>query len=391
MAKNVSGTIAAKSGGKRIKTRFPGVYSRKILNKRTSKPDTAFDICYRTQEGKLRWEVIGYASDGVNAAYANGRRGAILDGISKGEKPKRKRDRNGITFGAGWELFKERWLPNLARPQDEINRYTYYLEDALAHRRMDTITLLDLEDLKQRLLKQGFAPATVRLALSDVRRMYRKLTAWGAYDGPIPTEGLVMPKVDNARTRFLTREEAIRLLEAVKKRSTTWYGIAFLSLYTGMRKKEVLGLRCEHLDFGARQILIKDAKTGSRSVPMTDDVAIFLKSLEPDTPDAFLFTRRGGGPHDIIRSDSDESFVRAVKDCGLNDKITDSRHKVVFHTLRHTYCSWLAMSGVPLYTISELVGHTTVQMTKRYSHLCPDTKHDAAAKIAAIMQDEGGE
>ena len=119
---------------------------------------------------------------------------------------------------------------------------------------------------------------------------------------------------------------------------------------------------------------------------MTDDVVTFLKTLIPETPDAFLFTRRGGGPHAMISSDSDESFVRAVKDCGLNDGITDRRHKVVFHTLRHTYCSWLAMSGVPLYTISELVGHTTVQMTKRYSHLCPDTKHDAAAKIASIMR-----
>lgn len=389
MAKNVSGTIAAKSGAPREKTRFPGVYTRKITNKRTGKSDTAFDICYRNQEGKLRWKMIGYSSDGVNASFANGKRGAILDGISKGEKPKLKNDRKGITFGEGWELFKERWLPNLARPQDEINRYTCYLEDALAHRRMNAITLLDLEDLKQRLLKQGFAPATVRLALSDVRRIYRKLSAWGLYDGPIPTEHLVMPKVDNARTRFLTREEAVKLLEAVKKRSVTWYGIAFLSLYTGMRKKEVLGLRGEHLDFGAKQILIKDAKTGSRSIPMTDDVGTFLKTLIPETPDAFLFTRRGGGPHAMISSDSDESFVRAVKDCGLNEGITDRRHKVVFHTLRHTYCSWLAMSGVPLYTISELVGHTTVQMTKRYSHLCPDTKHDAATKIASIMRGEG--
>jgi integrase len=224
------------------------------------------------------------------------------------------------------------------------------------------------------------------LALGDVRRIYRKLAAWGVYDGPIPTEGLVMPKLDNARTRFLTQDEAVKLLQAVMARSKTWHDVAFLSLHTGMRKSEVLKLRREHLDFGVGRILVKNAKTGSRTVPITAEVLPLLEALAPALPDALLFTRRGGDPHAEISSDSDESFVRAVDDCELNQGVTDSRHKVVFHTLRHTYCSWLAMAGVPLFTIGELVGHSSTQMTKRYSHLCPDTKHDAASKIGEFMR-----
>lgn len=384
MDKKDSGMIAAKSGAQRIKTRFPGVYYRKIINKRTTKSDTAFDICYRDQESKFRWELIGYASDGVNAAYANQRRGAILDGISKGEKPKRQKTGSSMTFAEGWALFDEKWLPNLASPQDERNRYKWYLQQPLGHRRLDAITLLDLEELKTSMLGKGFATATVRLALGDVRRVYRKLAAWGLYDGPLPTEGLVLPKPNNARTRFLTQEEALTLLADLHNRSRTWHDIAFLSLHTGMRKGEVLALRGEHLDFASDRILVKDAKTGSRTVYMTPEVRALLKDIRPQNTAAYLFSakRSDGKP---VKSDSDESFVRAVVACKLNEGITDRRHKVVFHTLRHTYCSWLAIVGVPLFTIGELVGHSSVEMTKRYSHLCPDAKQEAAAKIGTLL------
>ena len=47
---------------------------------------------------------------------------------------------------------------------------------------------------------------------------------------------------------------------------------------------------------------------------------------------------------------------------------------MVFHTLRHTFGSWLAMSGVPLYTIAKLMGHSDQETTQRYAHLCPDVQ-----------------
>jgi len=71
MGNDDSGSIAVKMAKERIKTKFPGVYFHKIINKRTGRPDTAFDICYRDEKSKFRWRLIGYASDGVNAAYAN--------------------------------------------------------------------------------------------------------------------------------------------------------------------------------------------------------------------------------------------------------------------------------------------------------------------------------
>lgn len=79
------------------------------------------------------------------------------------------------------------------------------------------------------------------------------------------------------------------------------------------------------------------------------------------------------------------SFARAVADAQLNPSHVDRRHKVVFHTLRHTYCSWLASAGVPLYVIGEMVGHSSTEMTKRYSHLCPDKRNQTVNVVQSIF------
>ncbi|MBN2060747.1 MAG: tyrosine-type recombinase/integrase [Deltaproteobacteria bacterium] len=53
--------------------------------------------------------------------------------------------------------------------------------------------------------------------------------------------------------------------------------------------------------------------------------------------------------------------------------MTDRRQRLTFHSLRHTYASWLVMQGTPLYTVQLLLGHKSMSMTMRYSHLAPDT------------------
>lgn len=78
-------------------------------------------------------------------------------------------------------------------------------------------------------------------------------------------------------------------------------------------------------------------------------------------------------------------FSKTVNELEFNDGITDDQQKCVFYTLRHTFCSWLAQKGVPLFTIGQLVGHTTVQMTQRYAKLSPDSKREALKYIDAAL------
>jgi integrase len=76
-----------------------------------------------------------------------------------------------------------------------------------------------------------------------------------------------------------------------------------------------------------------------------------------------------------------KTFERVVEDLGLNRGVDDARDKVVFHSLRHTFCSWLAINGEPLRVIQELAGHKSIAMTERYSHLSPDRKREAIKRL----------
>ncbi|WP_084312934.1 tyrosine-type recombinase/integrase [Desulfobulbus elongatus] len=80
-----------------------------------------------------------------------------------------------------------------------------------------------------------------------------------------------------------------------------------------------------------------------------------------------------------------KTFPRIVDMIGLNDGVTDPRDKVVFHTLRHTFASWLVQSGVQLHIVGELLGHSTLEMTRRYSHLTPEIKSAAVGTIDSYL------
>ena len=54
---------------------------------------------------------------------------------------------------------------------------------------------------------------------------------------------------------------------------------------------------------------------------------------------------------------------------------------VTFHTLRHTFASWLVMEGVRLFEVSQLLRHASIQMTERYAHLAPNHLHVPVASI----------
>jgi integrase len=89
----------------------------------------------------------------------------------------------------------------------------------------------------------------------------------------------------------------------------------------------------------------------------------------------FIFKEREQQIYQVSRI-----FRDAVSFCGLNIKIKDRRQKVVFHTLRHTFASWLVQSGTPLVVVSQLLGHKTLQITMRYAHLAP-SQGASAVKI----------
>lgn len=381
MSKKSSTNVSKKAptSSKRKKTKFIGVYQRQHSTRRhQGRPDICFDITYKDVCGKKRWEKVGWISEGYTATLASEVRAERLRIIRHSEIIPSIAQTN-LSFAKAFHEFDQRHLYQLKTAQEDRRRFRSYLK-SLHDKQLASITHLDLEDIKRKMANKNYSPQTIKHALSLVRRVFRKMDEWELFHGKTPR--IEMPKVDASRTRFLKPKEADDLLNALKERSETWHAIALLSLKTGMRLGEILSLRFEDLDLDSKVLHLRDAKAGSRAVILSDDACeIFKTRLRPL---GLVFPARGTGGKGIS-SGASKSFGLAVKDVGLNKGITDPRQKVVFHTLRHTFASWLAIKGVPLYTIGELLGHKSIEMTQRYSHLCPDSKRDAVNSIDDLL------
>jgi len=283
------------------------------------------------------------------------------------------------------EFFETKYLPVVQGEKKswykDLQHYRDHISPFVGEKKPNEISPLDVEKIKKHLADEGKAPRTIEYVLATLRHIINKAKDWGYFEGENPTSKVKKPKADNRRIRFLTKEESSALLAELKRRSQQTYEIAYLSLYTGMRASEIFNLKWSDIDFNNDIIHIKDPKSGeNRTAYMTKSIKQLLNErynrLKPNS-DELVFKAKNGGKITRIS----KAFERAVKKLGLNDGITDPRDKVVFHTLRHTFASWLVMKGTPLYTVKELLGHKTLAMTERYSHLAPDSKRKAVEEV----------
>ena len=159
-----------------------------------------------------------------------------------------------------------------------------------------------------------------------------------------------------AATRYLTAEEEQRLMNALTGRLAYLKPIVRLALLTGMRRGEIYGLQWEVVDFTRRLLTLSVTKSGrSRFIPISTAVIELLTSLHPQ-PSGPVFVDERGRQRKHNQFDWEDARRLA--------QLQNFR----FHDLRHTAATRLAESGVDVFTIAALLGHTNVQMTARYAH-----------------------
>jgi integrase len=142
------------------------------------------------------------------------------------------------------------------------------------------------------------------------------------------------------------------------------------ALHTGARRGELVRLRWKDVDFRSGTLTFRDTKNGdSRAVPLTATLRETLHNLtRPIDLEAPVLPQRD--PLVLTRG-----FTRLV------DRLEFKN--LTFHDLRHDAASTLAMAGVPLRTISEILGHRDMRMTSRYAHLSPQHLRDAMRALDA--------
>ena len=249
---------------------------------------------------------------------------------------------------------------------------------------MQSLTSAMLQAIAVQVHKEGKSPATVTKVFGIVSQVWSLAVARGVVAGDCPTKQVKTVRRDNRRMRFLSEGEARKLLDALQARSPDMHDIALFALFAGLRAGEIHGLTWGDVNLDAGTLYIRDPKNKvSRHAHITPEIRAVLVRRGANgmnRPD-YVFPARDGGQRRWVS----DTFERVVEALGFNDGIEDARQKVVFHSLRHTFASWLVQRGVPLYTVAELMGHTTLEMTKRYSHLAPDTMRAAAMGLSGIL------
>jgi integrase len=202
-----------------------------------------------------------------------------------------------------------------------------------------------------------------------------------------PVSDISRKKESRGRTRFLTDDERAALLDACGK--SEWgalRALVLLAITTGARRGELLSLRWAEVDMKAGRALVRETKNDEqRTLPLAGKALEALRTLKLQNsarsayvfpaPTVVLDPETGKPQLDAPYVHFDGAWYAALEAAGLKD--------FHFHDLRHTTASMLAAQGCSLLEIADVLGHKTLAMVKRYSHLVVDHKTKVIEKMIA--------
>lgn len=360
----------------------------------TRKHGIKFDRYHRAEyqfKGKRIAINFGWASDGwtelkclekLNFYKNNAKNGLkpislkeereIEQQLQKAKQEKLEQEkRDNKTFG---EFFENIYLPMTSKHKkeytvkNEFGLFNNWIKPEIGHLPFNKIKPFNLEKIKENILDAGRTPRTLQYCFAVFRQAWNQARIDDLVNKDCPTRKVKRPKVENKRNRFLTHEEADLLLKTLKKKSQQTHDMALLSLHTGVRAGEIYSLTWAVVNLKNSSALIRDAKGNPRHIYLTEEVQKMLERLyHGQVNKEFVFKDRNGQQVKCIS----KTFERVVSQLGFNVGVDDDRDKVLFHTCRHTFASWHAQNGTDLYIIKELLGHSTITLTERYSHLQP--------------------
>lgn len=237
------------------------------------------------------------------------------------------------------------------------------LREAFGPLKIDGITTAKIEDAVAGWRRSGSSRKTCNRHLSSLGKMFR----WAERRGDMPRAPYVERFQEGVgRLRVVSDEEEADVLRHLATAGRPEFAdIVAVLVDTGMRREELLSLRWEQISEG--WVRLEDTKNGRpRRIPLTQRASRILES-----------NNCGSGPFtDVAKSTFSGAWNRAKAAMGIEDK------GFVPHALRHTFASRLLAKRVDLFTVSRLLGHTSIKTTADvYGHLSPDRAEEAIALL----------
>jgi integrase len=364
------------AGGK-----YEGVWYNELKSGHTS-----YYINYRDENGKPTIKKVGVntpqsrftVKDAYDALIA------VKHALNTGqEAPIKNARRAKFTMQDAFESYIELAKGNKKTWQEDEYRYNKHIKEVLGKYELIKLDMKIFESLKTQKTQEGFKEQTVKHILGICRQIINHCIKYEYvknYSNPLSDGKVKMPQIDNARQAFLTHEEARELLGYLNTDLTrTAYLYTLFCLWTGARLSEVANLKWQDVNFETNKIYFPKTKGGnSRYVPISKILrSEFLKLADLKKGQYVLF----GDKESDKKGRMPESFETAMEMVRPgNSKLTD-QYKITAHSLRHTHASWLAMAGLDIMHIKEQLGHKTIQMTLRYSHLIPNRRDKVIEEI----------
>jgi site-specific recombinase XerD len=308
-------------------------------------------ICYFDARGRRRREKAG-TWETARDLYIKRKNEALA-----GKKLPEKLRRATVTFA---EIAKDA----LAYSKQHKRDYRHdagRMETLLAWFREYPADGITAQDIERRFEQQTWSPATCNRFRALLSLTYRLAIRSGKVKEN-PARLVKHRLEDNARIRFLSDDEEIALRKAIEAQCPEHLPELGLALHTGLRVSEQYGLTWADVSFARRVLTIQRSKNGSvRHVPLNQSAMRALEAMRERTGGTGFVCGGTPGPRRWF-----EPVIKGAKIAGFS-----------WHCLRHTFASRLVMAGVDIRTVQELLGHKTIAMTVRYSHLAP--KHTLAA------------
>jgi integrase len=334
---------------------------------------------YRDRRGRERQFKIGSATV-LTVAVARRQAKRVLAQALVGDDPhdQRKELRKIPTLA---QFVREQYLPFAQKAKrswrtDETILRCHILP-ALGRYCMDELTGAPIADLIHKMSGKGYSTGTTNRIIVLLRYVFNLAKKWGVPRASVnPTVGF-QTQPEACRQRYLTEEELQRLIAALDRDPNQVAAKAIrLLLLTGARRNEITRARWDYIDWERKVLLVPISKTGRPRVIILNSAAIeLLRSvvrIDDDNP--FIFPSPvTGRPCPSLHF----PWLRIRRKADLLD--------LRLHDLRHSFASFLVNSGVSLYTVQHLLGHTQPRMTQRYAHLAQQTLGSAAEIVGGLI------
>jgi len=264
-----------------------------------------------------------------------------------------------------------------------FKKYIQYSRDSKKRKKLvhlRDIKSLILEEFKSEILAKGKSPVTFNRYLELLKASLNKAVEWEFLAQNRLKAFKLLKPLNIKQIDFFTKDEIKKILESS---DTFMKNCISIFLYTGLRLGELVNLTWGDIDFDNKLVHIQSKgkftpKTKkARSIPMTlklQEILSFIRDGSsvnaPIKPQSYIFQNNSGSP--IKGQVLYDRFVQILRQTGLSGNI---------HKLRHTFASHLVISGVPLKAVQELLGHSNIQTTMRYSHLSRTILREAVSQL----------